>query len=151
MVADVVNKLSVALRYPVDGDFMPLVSSTLLERMPEALPEPHAEQYLGAGRFQQDLMHMWLKLWKEQRTSGLLPYGHFGVQLLVLRSPTDGEELRSEPATWEPAAEADNDAEKDASEEMQWVTRNQKADSDNDTSGYNVRSWPRRMDCAGTL
>ena len=87
---------------------------------------------------------MWGKLWKEQRTFGLLTYGHFGVQLLVLRSPTDGEELRSEPATWEPAAEADNDAEKDASEEMQWVTPNQKDATD--TSGYDVRSWPRRQE-----
>ena len=94
---------------------------------------------------------MWGKLWKEQRTFGLLTYGHFGVQLLVLRSPTDGEELRSEPATWEPAAEADNDAEKDASEEMQWVTPNQKDATTIDTCGNDVRSWPRRQERRTTL
>ena len=69
MVADVVNELPVALRYPVDDDFMPLVSSTPLGGTPEALPETRAaqvKQRLRVGGFQQDLMNTFWKLWKEQ-------------------------------------------------------------------------------------
>ena len=75
----------------------------------------------------------------------MLPYGHFGVQLLVLRTTTDGEELRSEPVTREPAAEADDEDEEDVFEEMRWVTPAQRDATVGDTTGYDVRSWPRRQ------
>ena len=87
----------------------------------------------------------------KQRTSGLLPYGHFGVQLLVLRTPTDEKELQSKPVTREPATEADNEAEEDVSEEMRWVTPAQKCATAGDTTGYDVRSWPRRQVWKTTL
>ena len=88
-------------------------------------------------------MNIWWKLWKERRTSGLLPYGHLGVQLLVLQ--TDGEELRSEPATKESNTKADYKAEGGVSEEMWWVTPVKKDVTADDTTGYNVRSLPRRQ------
>ena len=88
-------------------------------------------------------MNIWWKLWKERRTSGLLPYGHLGVQLLVLQ--TDGKELRSEPATKESTTEADDEAEDDISEEMRWGTPVQKDATADNTTGYDARSWPRRQ------
>ena len=71
----------------------------------------------------------------------MLSYGHLGVQLLVLRTTTDGEELRSEPVTKESATEAVDETEDDIPEEMQWDTPIQK----DAATGHDVRSWPRRL------
>ena len=73
------------------------------------------------------------------------------MQFLILRTPTDEKELRREPATWKPAAETDNDAEKDASEEMQCVTPNQKDATASDTRENGMRSWPMRQERRTTL
>ena len=148
MVANVVNKLPVALRSPMDNDFVPLVSSTPLRRTSGALLEPQAvqvKQYLGVSRYQQDLLNMWWKLCKERQTSSLLSYGHLGVQQLVLLTPTDGVELRSEPVTKESSPEAVDETEGDVPEVMQWDTPVQKDATADNATGHDVRSWPRRL------
>ena len=80
MVANVVNDQPVTLRPLTDNKFMPLtVNQLLLGRTSETPLQPQAvqeEQYIGAGRYQQDLLNMWWKLWKEQGLASLLPYGH---------------------------------------------------------------------------
>ena len=63
----------------------------------------------------------------------------------MLRTPTDGVELQSEPVTREPAAEADNEDLEDVFEEMRWVTPAQRDATAGDITGYDVRSWPRRQ------
>ena len=73
----------------------------------------------------------------------MLPYGPFGVQLLVLSAPANGEELWSEPVARKPAAEADNEDEDDVFEEMRWVIPAQRDTSAGDNTGYDARSWPR--------
>ena len=63
----------------------------------------------------------------------------------MLRAPTNGEELRSEPVAREPAIKADDEDEEDVFEEMRWVIPGQKDTSASDNTGHGVRSRQRRQ------
>ena len=64
MAANMVNNRLVALRSRANDDFVPLTVNCqdLL--------------YFGASRYQQDLLNLWWKLWKEQGFASLPPYSH---------------------------------------------------------------------------
>ena len=78
VVANMVNKQPVALWSLADDEFMPLtVNLLLLRKTPEASVEHHddlEEQCFGASNYQQDLLVMWWKRWKDQGFASLLPY-----------------------------------------------------------------------------
>ena len=79
MAANVVNDRPVALRSHTNDNFEALTVNQLLGRTSGATLEPQAVedgQYFGASRYQQDLLNLWWKLWKEQGFASLPPYSH---------------------------------------------------------------------------
>ena len=92
MAANAVNDRPITLRSRARDDLVPLTVNQLLSGNTAGAPlEPQSvldEQYFGAGRYRQVLMHfqasiylqdllnLWWKLWKEQGFAGLLPNAH---------------------------------------------------------------------------
>ena len=80
MAANLVNDRPIALNFPTSKGLVPFTVNQLLTGLTlGASRVPHAVQgveFVIASRYQQDLLNMWWKLWKEQGFASLPPYGH---------------------------------------------------------------------------